>query len=159
MTDGHTTYRDAGERLGISRPELRAILKRLNLAPPANQPHQGLPESTLQAVAEWIAKDTKPTPDAPTAVAELPPSPEFEVLEVVVYRSAQQGIRNQNIVLAHPSVDRDKVLTVRVKDNTNYIPGMKFHARFQKEVGLPVGYAWDIPTNSAAPAPRSRGRL
>ncbi len=110
------------------------------------------------------APTEKSAPPATSTVlnvtASLPAPKGTLAISVTVWRSREQGIVNDRIVIAYlpktDPMDPENHITVRVRNNANYIRGMLFTARMTE---MNQGEAWDERTNSAAPAPRSRGRL
>lgn len=162
MSDTYTTA-DVASRLGITIPLLRILAKKIPPDDALREKTRGVlrwTEAGVRALADLIAKPAEAEKEAPGAILALPAPPEYRCEEVVCLRSREQGIINAHIVIVH-RIEADPTnpanhLAVRVRDNTNYIRGMKFHARFNPDN---LGTAWEPRTDSAAMAPRSRGRL
>jgi hypothetical protein len=152
------------ERLGISKPVLRDLLK--NLERDGNTVKKGralrFTEAGVLALATLIGKSSADEKNAPKGIlgAKQPGLPDARhvILRMVVVRSRDQGIKNGHVLMAHPT-DAEAggaVWTVRVRDNANYIPGMHFHGRV---IGDHLAEAWDVVLDSQAGVPRSKGRL
>ena len=153
---------DVCERLGVTLPLLRTLAKQIvregNITKKSRAVRYS--EAGVKALAEIIAETAAQTKEAPGAILALPAAKKLHVVCLVVWRSRDQGIRNDKIVIAHPletdPLDAKNHITVRVRDNANYMRGMRFEVRMTDDQ---LGDAWDSRTNLPALAPRSRGRL
>lgn len=111
----------------------------------------------LKTLAEVLAKAGS-SQDGGTACVPVVESREVETL--VVWRTAQHGVRNTRVLEAHwpkkdPRTEKVEILRVRVANNTTFVRGMEILCR---HVSLDLWEHWDPVKKTAAASPRARGR-
>lgn len=145
---------DAAKRVGVAVDDIRA--QRQALTEGEHYQMKGrrmvLSAEGLDSIAEKMAGG------APAAALIPPASP---VIDLIVWRTAQHGIRNPRIVEAHPpgadpdTIERHQVVRVAVRKNQNYWRGQTLKGR---EIGPGLYEHWDVVLQCQANPPRTKGK-
>lgn len=92
------------------------------------------------------------------SVAALPPAP--EVVELVVWRTVQHGLKNHHILEAFPPGKTtpldSEIVRVRVRESEKYVRNMRISAR---KIAEGLFEHWNPELGCAARPPRFRGKI
>ena len=146
---------DAASRIGVAIEFIRQ--QREALVEGQHYVVKGRRLSFSQAGLDSIAEKIAGAPNAADLMP--PPSP---IVDLVVWRTAQHGLKNPRIIEAFPSdldpsetLQLEQLVRVTVRLNVNYWRGQKIKGR---EIGPGLYEHWDQEMQCQARAPKVKGK-